>query len=46
MEMAENFLKLWHPSTRLPPTDVKTKENRPEKIILRPKTKEHKIPPL
>ena len=38
--MAENFLKLQHPTTRLSPIDVKTKENHPEKIILHPKTKE------
>jgi len=31
METAENFLKLQHPTTRLSPTEVKTKDNRPEK---------------
>jgi hypothetical protein len=45
MEMAENSHKVQHAATRLPPIDVKSKENRPEKIILHPKTKENKFPP-
>lgn len=43
--MAEIFLKIQHPTTRLAPTDVETKEYCPKKKI-NPKTKENKFPPL